>query len=394
MTRLPNDSLAGIMNGTGLAGDTNGTATDTSPAEAGWLTVLPAELKATLVSLIGLGLVLGNVFVVVVILRSAALRNYTGYLTVSLACADMLPGLLVIPFSVRPAWTGHWTYGQTLCMVTTYFSSVCALASTLSLVGLAVNRYILIVHAMKYQSIMGPKLCTAMITAAWVLPAVSFAVSIFGDGRFRYLPNAMLCALDFGGVVPLGFAIAFLASVVLVVGVLHCKVYAVALRHLKNIYHYNPKATEDKLQGAKTTAAITFAFCLTWVPYCALAVWQHMLEYPTHPDVEFALLWLYGCNGILNVFIYSGLNRAFREEAKKVIVAVRTCALTALPAGRVDVRTPPVQARAGSGDRRLVAWENIDKTSAPGLEEIPIAASREMGRTLTNTTEHTEETVC
>ncbi|XP_066266320.1 beta-3 adrenergic receptor-like [Branchiostoma lanceolatum] len=136
------------MNESGLAGDINGT-TGTSPSEAGPSTILPPELKATFVSLIDLGLVLGNIFVVVVILRSPSLRNYTGFLTVSLACADMLPGLLVIPFSVRPAWTGHWTYGETLCMVTTYFSSVCALASTFSLVGLAINRYILIVHAMK-----------------------------------------------------------------------------------------------------------------------------------------------------------------------------------------------------------------------------------------------------
>ncbi|XP_066266563.1 histamine H2 receptor-like [Branchiostoma lanceolatum] len=241
---------------------------------------------------------------------------------------------------------------------------------------------------------MGPKLCTTMITAAWVLPAVSFALSIFVDGRFRYLPNAMLCALDFGGVVPLAFAIAFLASVVLVVGILHCKVYAVALRHLKNIYHYNPKATEDKLQGAKTTAAITVAFLLTWVPYCALAVWQHMLKYATHPDVEFALLWLYGCNGILNVFIYSGLNRAFREEAKKLLLSARTCALTAVTLGRVDATRPSVQGRRfGSSARRLVAWEN---NRSPGLEDVPmqeLAARFKVQRTAMNIGD-IEETAC
>ncbi|XP_078614563.1 trace amine-associated receptor 9-like [Branchiostoma floridae x Branchiostoma japonicum] len=381
--------MAGIGNGTGLATDTNGTAED------GWPTILPSELKATFVSLIDLGLVLGNVFVVVVILRAPSLRNYTGYLTVSLACADMLPGMLVIPFSVKPAWTGHWMYGETLCMVTTYFSSVCALASTFSLVSLAINRYILIVHAMKYQDIMGPKLCTSMITAAWVLPAVSFAFSIFVDGRFRFLPNAMLCALDFGGVVPLAFAIAFLASVVLVVGVLHCKVYAVALRHLKNIYHFNPKATEDKLQGAKTTAAITVAFILTWVPYCALAVWQHVLKYPTHPDVEFALLWLYGCNGILNVFIYSGLNRAFREEAKKLIATARACVLTAVTLGRrVDATRPSVPIRFGSSARRLVAWENRGSFR---VEEVPMHELQIHGkvhRTVVNANMKIEETAC
>ncbi|KAI8514213.1 dopamine neurotransmitter receptor, coupled via Gs [Branchiostoma belcheri] len=80
---------------------------------------------------------------------------------------------------------------------------------------------------------------------------------------------------------------------------------------------------------------------------------------------------------------------------KKVIVSVRTCALAVVPAGRVDGRTPPVQARAGSGGRRLVAWENIDKTSAPGLEEIPMKQlpfQGKVGRTLTNTKEDTKET--
>ncbi|XP_019616107.1 PREDICTED: 5-hydroxytryptamine receptor 4-like [Branchiostoma belcheri] len=336
------------MNGSGeLANDSNGTA---SVPLADWVEVLPAELKATLVSLIGLGLVLGNVFVVVVILRSAALRNYTGYLTVSLACADMLPGLLVIPFSVRPAWTGHWTYGQTLCMLTAFFSCVSALASTFSLVALAVNRYILIVHAMKYQSIIGTKLCVAMIGAAWILPVLSFSTKIFEHKRYHFLPNAAHCTFDFAGPIDLACGIAFVAVLVLVVSVLHCKVYAVARRHLKNIYHYNPHATEDK--GAKTTAAITFAFCLTWVPYCVLAVWQHMLEYPTHPDVEFALLWLFPCHGIVNVFIYSGLNRAFREQAKKLLASLCTSVLQCLneatgPRREDAITSPSPQARSG-----------------------------------------------
>ncbi|KAI8514211.1 dopamine neurotransmitter receptor, coupled via Gs [Branchiostoma belcheri] len=474
------------MNGSGeLANDSNGTA---SVPEADWVEVIPAELKATLVSLIGLGLVLGNVFVVVVILRSAALRNYTGYLTVSLACADMLPGLLVIPFSVRPAWTGHWTYGQTLCMLTAFFSCVSALASTFSLVALAVNRYILIVHAMKYQSIIGTKLCVAMIGAAWILPVLSFSTKIFEHKRYHFLRNAAHCTFDFAGPIDLACGIAFVAVLVLVVSVLHCKVYAVARRHLKNIYHYNPHATEDKstiddshaslpafdyltssrlchittspdevllfinnldtgkahgcgtldsslscnygdviwhgttseeaqlieriqyhcalvvsgatkgssylstrhelgvprlnadvvppeaLQGAKTTAAITFAFCLTWVPYCALAVWQHMLEYPTHPDVEFALLWLFPCHGIVNVFIYSGLNRAFREQAKKLLVSLCTSVLQCLneatgPRREDAITSPSPQARSvitGSSAR------TVDTTPTQTKEDIPM----------------------
>ncbi|XP_066266300.1 trace amine-associated receptor 9-like [Branchiostoma lanceolatum] len=326
------------MNGSELADDPNGT---TSVSAAEWQHLLPAELKATFVGLIDLWLVLGNIFVVVVILRSPSLRNYTGYLTVSLACADMLPGLLVMPFSVRPAWTGHWTYGDTLCMLTTFFSCVSTMASTFSLVGLAINRYILIVHALKYQSIVGPKLCTSMIAAAWILPVMSFSINIFDHKRYHFLPSAAHCTFDFGGVAPLAVGIAFATGMVLLVGILHCKVYAVARRHLNNIYHYNPHATEDKLQGAKTTAAITLTFFLTWVPYSVLAICQQMLKYTTHPDVEFAVYWLHGCHGILNVFIYSGLNRAFRDQAKRLVVSGRTyvlqCLEEATRPSRVDV---------------------------------------------------------
>ncbi|CAH1258866.1 HTR4 [Branchiostoma lanceolatum] len=321
------------MNGSELAGDPNGT---TSVSAAEWQHLLPAELKATFVGLIDLWLVLGNIFVVVVILRSPSLRNYTGYLTVSLACADMLPGLLVMPFSVRPAWTGHWTYGDTLCMLTTFFSCVSAMASTFSLVGLAINRYILIVHALKHH----------------------------------FLPNAAHCTFDFGGVAPLAVGIAFATGMVLLVGILHCKVYAVALRHLKNIYHYNPHATEDKLQGAKTTAAITLTFFLTWVPYSVLAICQQMLEYQTHPDVEFAVYWLHGCHGILNVFIYSGLNRAFRDQAKQLVVSGRTyvlqCLEEATRPSRVDVTSPSQQISSinssngkGTGTGKTHATEDI-----------------------------------
>ncbi|CAH1268130.1 HTR4 [Branchiostoma lanceolatum] len=348
------------MNGSGPANDTSVAMSSSQP---GWHSILPAELKVMLVGLIGLGLVLGNTFVVVVILKSPSLRNYTGYLTVSLACADMLPGLLVIPFSLRPAWTGQWMYGDVICMLATFISCVCALGSSFSLVGLAINRYILIVHAMRYQNIMGPKLCTAMIVAAWVVPAISFAVPIFVYKRFRFLPSSAHCTFELGEVIPLAFGVAFIAVLVMVVGILHCKVYAVALRHLKNIHHYNRRATLDKLQGAKTTAVITVAFLLTWVPYCALAIWQNMLEYPTHPDVEFVVLWLYTCNGILNVFIYNGLNRAFREEAKKL--TMRTCVLNMFNVSlgvASRVTTPSTQARSSS---KKAACVRTDTSTSP-----------------------------
>lgn len=70
-----------------------------------------------------------------------ARRKKTNYFIVSLAFADLLVAVLVMPFAAIELTTGHWSYGETFCLVRTSLDVLLTTASILHLCCIALDRY-------------------------------------------------------------------------------------------------------------------------------------------------------------------------------------------------------------------------------------------------------------
>lgn len=68
-------------------------------------------------------------------------KKKTNYFIVSLAFADLLVALLVMPFAAIELITGHWSYGETFCLVRTSLDVLLTTASILHLCCIALDRY-------------------------------------------------------------------------------------------------------------------------------------------------------------------------------------------------------------------------------------------------------------
>ncbi len=104
---------------------------------------LPGSMKAVFLVLYLLIIVLslvGNVLVVLVVVRNHKMRTVTNTFLVSLAISDLLIAALNMPLQLRFYLQNEWTLGEPLCKFTKYFQGVVIVSSILTLTGIAVDR--------------------------------------------------------------------------------------------------------------------------------------------------------------------------------------------------------------------------------------------------------------
>lgn len=69
-------------------------------------------------------------------------KKKTNYFIVSLAFADLLVALVVMPFAAIELTTGHWRYGEIFCLVRTSLDVLLTTASILHLCCIALDRFV------------------------------------------------------------------------------------------------------------------------------------------------------------------------------------------------------------------------------------------------------------
>lgn len=85
-------------------------------------------LKGVIMIFIIVAALLGNLLVIVSVMRHPKLRVITNYFVVSLALADMLVAICAMSFNASVEFTGKWFFGSFMCDVwnslDVYFSTV------------------------------------------------------------------------------------------------------------------------------------------------------------------------------------------------------------------------------------------------------------------------------
>ncbi|XP_067934466.1 alpha-1A adrenergic receptor-like [Watersipora subatra] len=139
---------------------------------------LPIEVKIPLGFLLIIIVLLtigGNILVLLAVCVNKQLRNTTNFFVVSLASADLLLGLLVLPFSTVLQLEKRWLFGKEFCDVWASVDVLCCTASIFSLCAISVDRYIGVTRPLQHRTIMTAKRTVRIIIGIWIL---SFAISL------------------------------------------------------------------------------------------------------------------------------------------------------------------------------------------------------------------------
>nr|XP_015832228.2 5-hydroxytryptamine receptor 4 [Nothobranchius furzeri] len=363
-TASPEQSLDDIIN-TGQQQD--------QEEQQEFFSLLETVVLTVLLSIIIIITVFGNLLVMVALCKDRHLRKKkTNYFIVSLAFADLLVALVVMPFAAIELTTGQWLYGEIFCLVRTSLDVLLTTASILHLCCIALDRYYAICcQPLVYRLKMTPVRVALMLGGCWIIPTfISFlpvmqswnAIGIediieerralmggSNDTSCVFLvnwPYALICSV-----------VAFYVPLALMV-LAYQRIYVTAMTHVRQIEtlqragsapvtgtdpvitlrsstssdpleHYRPRTTMGssssehppvansrmriETKAAKTLAVIMGCFCLCWAPFFITNVVDPFIHYSVPWQLWTAWLWLGYINSGLNPFLYAFLNRAFRR---------------------------------------------------------------------------------
>ncbi|XP_075467976.1 alpha-2A adrenergic receptor [Ascaphus truei] len=145
----------------------------TDPGEEGHPYSMQITLALiTLVGILMLFTVFGNVLVIIAVLTSRALKAPQNLFLVSLASADILVATLVMPFSLANELMKYWYFGKVWCEIYLALDVLFCTSSIVHLCAISLDRYWSITQAIEYNLKRTPRRIKCIIFIVWVISAV------------------------------------------------------------------------------------------------------------------------------------------------------------------------------------------------------------------------------
>ncbi|KRT85133.1 G protein-coupled receptor, partial [Oryctes borbonicus] len=126
-----------------------------------------------LLSIVIIVTIVGNTLIILAVSTTRRLRTVTNCFIMSLAVADWLVGVFVMPPAVAYRLMGKWELGWIFCDIWVSLDILLCTASILSLCAISVDRYLAVTQPLSYsRKRRSKRLAFSMILVVWILSAL------------------------------------------------------------------------------------------------------------------------------------------------------------------------------------------------------------------------------
>nr|XP_023990998.1 trace amine-associated receptor 6-like [Salvelinus alpinus] len=248
-------------------------------------------------SLISAVTVFLNVLVIISISHFKQLHTPTNLLILSLAVADLLVGLIVIPVTTVALMESCWGFGEYFCVFYFYITCLCASLSLGSLVLISIDRYVAVCDPLSYHSkiTITRMMCCISITWCFYIIYDAAIIKIFVNVQ---VPSRCL------------------KECFIVKGSQARKVFskeAVSVSGVKTV-----QANKSERKAAKTLSIVVFNYLICWIPI------QFYLFFILIDNVSsFIISFFPLVNSLINPIIYAFFYPWFKVTAKRILTRVK-----------------------------------------------------------------------
>ncbi|KAH7642684.1 putative g-protein coupled receptor no9 [Dermatophagoides farinae] len=148
-------------------------------------------ISVIILVLINIMVIFGNILVILSVFASSKLRTVTNFFIVSLAVADFLVGIAVLPYSLTFEILDTWIFGEVWCQGWLVIDVWMCTASILNLCAISVDRYLAVTRPVRYRSLMTAKRAKFIIAGVWIISfIICFPPLLLGKQEsFSTIPN-------------------------------------------------------------------------------------------------------------------------------------------------------------------------------------------------------------
>ncbi|KAM4699174.1 adenosine receptor A3-like [Discoglossus pictus] len=282
-------------------------------------------------SVIGISAVLGNIMVIWAVRLNPSLQNTTYYFIVSLALADLAVGVMVMPLAIILSLGIQFPFYS--CLFMCCLIIILTNASILSLLAIAVDRYLRIKIPTRYRIVITSRRIYLSISGVWILSFLMGLVPMFGWNNRSHLnkeeQDYLMCR--FTSVMSMDFMVYFNTCVWVLIPlgimlVLYIEIFYLIRKQLKqNACNSSGRGAfyGKEYKTAKSLALVLLLFALSWLP---LSILNSLLYYVPSLETDkvfqsvtlFAIL-LSHANSTMNPIIYAFKIQKFKETYVKII---------------------------------------------------------------------------
>ncbi|KAK7907327.1 hypothetical protein WMY93_015939 [Mugilogobius chulae] len=182
----------------------------------------------------------GNLLVIFSIIYFRQLHTPTNYLVLSLAVADLLVGVVVIPFSTV-LFAHPCSDLQSVCFLRGVFDIALCSASILNLCFISIDRYYAVCQPLRYKSKINLPVTAAMILITWTV-AITIGSFITLGGRKISSRCAFVQGLNFGSII----AVVAYYIPAIIMCTIYLKIFHVAQKQARSIHNaYSGEAVQN-----------------------------------------------------------------------------------------------------------------------------------------------------
>lgn len=299
-------------------------------------------LKTVAYTTISLTALLGNTLVLAVFRRSRDIRSVVFYFIVNMAVSDLIFPVFALPriigeiFNGPFTWIVNGTFGSLTCKMATFLQDISTAVSIESLVVIAVERFVSVVHAERKSFLSAAKTRRTVISITWIL-AIVFHIPYLIFFKVETVSGRNYCMAQWGtdikwsrlipviyfvSIFTVLYAIPFLVIIVLYSAIVN------KLRRLKMPGRNGGSTRRRRRQERNRTVTLmamvfVVVFFVCWTPFFVFAF---MFCFKWHFDLpcsqlnfRFIVILVAHLNSAVNPFIYLLCSKTFRKGVKTVI---------------------------------------------------------------------------
>ncbi|EDV93799.1 GH18091 [Drosophila grimshawi] len=162
---------------------------------------------------------LGNILVCLAVALDRKLQNVTNYFLFSLAIADLLVSLFVMPMGAIPAFLGYWPLGFTWCNVYVTCDVLACSSSILHMCFISLGRYLGIRNPLGSRHRSTKRLAGIKIAIVWAMAMlVSSSITVLGlVNEKNIMPQPNVCVINNRAFFVFGSLVAFYIPMLMMV---------------------------------------------------------------------------------------------------------------------------------------------------------------------------------